>query len=89
MPEPLEGMGRPLLIIAIASLAGAATAYGITRYLSGMGGLVVAGSTASMVTFLLLWISGRRYSGGFVQDFITIFPRVAAFLRIPEASISK
>jgi O-antigen/teichoic acid export membrane protein len=89
LPQPLEGLGRPLLIIAIASLAGAATAYGISLYLQGIGGLVVAGSTASLVTFLLLWISGRRFSGGFVQDFITIFPRVAAFLRITEVSVIK
>ena len=89
LPQPLEGLGRPLLIIAIASLGGAATAYGISQYLSGTGGLVVAGSTASLVTFLLLWISGRKYSGSFVQDFITIFPRVGAFLRIPEVSVIK
>jgi hypothetical protein len=89
LPQPLEGLGRPLLIIAIASLAGAATAYGITRYLSGIGGLVAAGSTASLVTFLLLWISGRGYSMGFIQDVITIFPRVGAFLRIPEVNVSK
>jgi O-antigen/teichoic acid export membrane protein len=89
LPQPLEGLGRPLLIIAIASLAGAVTAFGITRYLSGIGGLVVAGSTASLVTFLLLWISGRGYSMGFIQDVITIFPRVGAFLQIPEVNVSK
>jgi O-antigen/teichoic acid export membrane protein len=89
LPQPLEGLGRPLLIIAIASLAGAATAYGITRYLSGIGGLVAAGLTASLVTFLLLWISGRGDSMGFIQDVITIFPRVGAFLRIPEVNVSK
>src|SRR5512141_220660 len=89
MPQPLEGLGRPLLIIAIASLGGGRAAYGISQYLTGIGGLVVTGTAASLVTFLLLWISGRGYSMGFIRDVITIFPRVGAFLRIPEVNVSK
>jgi lipopolysaccharide exporter len=89
LPQPLEGLGRPLLAIAIASLPGAATAYGINQYISGIGGLVMAGSAALTVTFLLLWVSGRRYSMGFVQDFMAVFPRVAAFLRIPAVNAGK
>jgi O-antigen/teichoic acid export membrane protein len=89
LPQPLEGLGRPLLIIAIASLGGGMAAYEISQYLTGIGGLLVTGTAASLVTFLLLWISGRGYSMGFIQDVITIFPRVGAFLRIPEVNISK
>jgi hypothetical protein len=89
LPQPLEGLGRPLLIIAIASLGGGMAAYGISQYVTGIGGLVVTGTAASLVTFLLLWISGWRYSMGFIQDVISIFPRVGAFLRIPEVNVSK
>jgi hypothetical protein len=89
LPQPLEGLGRPLLIIAIASMGGGMTAYGISQYLTGIGGLVVTGTAAFLVTFLLIWISGRRYSMGFIQDVMTIFPRVGAFLRIPEVNVTK
>ena len=89
LPKPLVGLARPMLAIAIASLAGAVTAYGIHQYLSGIGGLLMAGSTALLVTLSLLWISGRRSSMDFIQDINTIFPRVAAFLRIPAVDASK
>jgi hypothetical protein len=89
LPQPLEGLGRPLLIIAIASLGGGMTASGISQYLTGIGGLVVTGTAAFLATFLLIWISGRRYSMGFIHDVITFFPRVGAFLRIPEVNVSK
>lgn len=89
LSRPFDGMGRPLIAIAVASVAGAAAAYGTNQYLSGIGGLVMAGFAALLVTFSMLWVSGRRYSLSFLQDFHTIFPRAAEYLRIPAADAGK
>lgn len=81
MPRPFSGLGKSLTAVLIASLTGATVAFVLDKYLIGIIGLVAAGVGAALCTFAILWIANQKWSLGFVEDLILIFPGITRYIR--------
>jgi lipopolysaccharide exporter len=85
MPKPLSGLGKPMMAVVIASLGGAIIAFFLDKYLTGILGLVAAGTGAVLCTLAILWIANQKWSLGLINDLILIFPGVEKFVLALEA----
>jgi O-antigen/teichoic acid export membrane protein len=81
----LRDVVKPLLVILLATVAGAAVSAAMITALQNIIGLFIASTLGVIVTVAMLWIADNRFSLGLVRNILTAFPQVAAFLKIPGA----
>ena len=78
--RPLAGVWLPLAFVLTASIAGAATAMIVTRFVAGLAGFAVAVVLAPSVTATLIWLCDRRYNLGLRTVLTQTFPQFAGLL---------
>jgi len=86
--DSLKEVRKPLIVILLATLAGAGISYLAIHILPNIPGLVIASLLAALLTGSILWFSDNRYSLGLVRNIAIAFPQVASILRIRNPDIS-
>lgn len=90
IPRPLHGAAVPILVVVAASLCGAGLILGLSRTLSGIGGLGMAALAGSAVIVALIWRCDRRFELGMRRDLTLAFPQLAGPARaVPGAAGSR
>ena len=82
IPQPFSGLGKQLSAVVIAALSGAAVAFFLDLYLTGIIGFFISGLVAVICVCLMLWVANRRLSLGLAQDLMTIYPGAEKYIRI-------
>ena len=85
MSQPFSKLGKPLTAVIFASLAGGATAFVVDKYVVGIIGLVVTAVVAVLSTLAILWIANRKWSLGFIQDVMLMYPGITRYIRALDA----
>jgi O-antigen/teichoic acid export membrane protein len=80
LPRPFVGLGVPMLVIAVASGAGALVALGIDDISSGLSGFLMANLLAVVIIGTVLWVLNRRFALRLADDLSKAFPQMAAFV---------
>jgi O-antigen/teichoic acid export membrane protein len=84
LPRPLDGVTRPLAVIALSSIAGGYAAHviaGLVSSFSGLAGLATGALAASTLIAGSIWALDRRFSLGILASFVEAFPPLAPFVR--------
>lgn len=84
----LKEVRKPLLVILVATAAGAAISHLAIRVLPNIPGLVIASLLAALVIVSILWFSDHRYSLGLLRNIAVAFPPLASILKLRTPDIS-
>jgi lipopolysaccharide exporter len=75
LPQPTEGLARPLSLIVLISLIGTAAAMVVDEALSGLVGLILGGLVGIIIIATLLWFSDRRWQLGLMANARLLLPQ--------------
>jgi O-antigen/teichoic acid export membrane protein len=80
--KPFAKLVRPMLVIILATVLGAAVALVVGQFIPGLFGFGLAISLALLAIAVILWTAERRFSLGITQDLSRMFPQMTSFLRL-------
>jgi lipopolysaccharide exporter len=75
LPQPTEGLARPLFLITLISLTGAAAAMVVDGAMPGLIGLILGGLVGVAVIAALLWFSDQRWQLGLMAHASLLLPQ--------------
>lgn len=77
LQKPFGGSVLPVALVVVASLVGAVTVMASGHLVSGVSGLLVAASLATLATAAVIWRGDERFNLGLRGDLAQAFPQVA------------
>jgi PST family polysaccharide transporter/lipopolysaccharide exporter len=81
VPNPLSQLGRPITAVLFASVAAGAFSMGLAGAFPGTAGTIMAAVFPGMMAYWILWKLDRRFSFGFAEAILRVFPRASGILR--------